>query len=78
MNRPEPVLILDALKALIAVAVVLGWVQLDALQVELLISAAGAVLAAVLTFITRRVVTPVSDPIDNDGVLLVPVSYPSE
>lgn len=78
MSRPEPVLILDALKALIAVAVVLGWVQLDTLQVELLISAAGAVLAAVLTFVTRRVVTPVSDPIDKDGALLVPVSYPSE
>lgn len=73
-GRPEPVLLLDAAKALLAVGVGLGWVYLDNSQVELLLTALGAVLAVVLTFVTRRAVTPVSDPIALDGSLLVPVS----
>lgn len=72
-GRPEPVLILDAIKALLALAVVLGWVTLSDVQVQVIISAAGAVLALVLTLVTRARVTPVSDPVDPSGALLVPV-----
>lgn len=73
-GRPEPVLALDVLKAVIALAIGMGWVYLDAVEVELLLTGSGAILALVLTLLTRRQVTPVSDPVAGSGALLMTAS----
>lgn len=71
LGRPQPVLALDALKAVIAMAVGYGWVVLDAVEVELVLTGSGAILTLVLSLLTRRQVTPVSDPRAADGTFLV-------
>lgn len=73
-SRPEPVLLMDAVKALVAVLVSLGWLQLDSVQVNLVITLAGALITVVLSIVTRRWVTPMSDPIAADGSMMVPIS----
>ncbi|MDN5929480.1 MAG: hypothetical protein L0I24_00175 [Pseudonocardia sp.] len=78
-GRPEPVLVLDALKAVIALTVGFGWVYLDAVEVELILTGSGAILALVLTLLTRRQVTPVSDPVAVSGdLLLTPAEFMGE
>lgn len=58
LAQPEPVLVLDAVKALVALAVGLGWVMLTDAQVALILTAAGAVLSLTLSVLTRSQVTP--------------------
>lgn len=65
-GRPEPVLAMEAVKAVLVAVVALGWVVLDSLQIEVTVTAVGAVLALVLTFMARARVTPIEDPLLPD------------
>jgi hypothetical protein len=56
--RANPVIWLDAVKALLAVGVVLGWWAAPGEPITDLASAAAAVAFAALTAATRRRVTP--------------------
>jgi hypothetical protein len=62
-GRPEPVLAAEAVKAVLVALVAFGWVVLDNLQIELVVTAVGAVAALVLTFVARSRVTPIEDPL---------------
>jgi hypothetical protein len=57
----EPVVIADAVKALIAVAVTFGWLTLDDATAATVSTAAATVLWGLITWATRRRVTPVQD-----------------
>ncbi|MFR9807052.1 hypothetical protein ACL02T_32865 [Pseudonocardia sp. RS010] len=61
-TRPEPVLLLDLVKAVIALGVGLGWWQLGDTAISTILTIVGGVATLVLSFITRSKVTPVSDP----------------
>lgn len=72
-GRPEPVVLFDIGKGLIAALVATGWITLDDQTVAMIGTGAGLVLFVVLTIITRSKVTPTSDPLAADGSELQPV-----
>ncbi|MFC5997101.1 hypothetical protein ACFQE5_23085 [Pseudonocardia hispaniensis] len=71
-RRPEPVVVLDFVKAGIAVAAGYGWVQADDPLVGTLTTTIAGLLYLGLTLATRRRVTPLSDPQTARGELLIP------
>lgn len=72
--KVEPVAILDAVKAVVAVLVAAGWITLDDATLNAIITGAGSLLFVLLTVLTRRATTPLADPKTNDGTPLVPVA----
>lgn len=60
--RYEPVLILDAVKYLLATLTALGVVAVDGATASWLIAIVGAVLTLISTVATRSKVTPVAKP----------------
>lgn len=73
-DRPEPVALLDLGKLVVAALVAAGWIAVDDPLVPTIGSAAGLVLFLLFTVITRAKVTPMSDPVDDDGRMLTPVA----
>lgn len=72
MAQPQPVVTYDALKLAIAAGVVAVWQTAPEPIVSVLASVLGVLLYAGLTWVTQRLVTPLSSPQDADGVPLVP------
>ena len=72
-GRPEPVLILDGVKAIVALAAVAGWITVDSATINSITSAGALVVFIVLSIVTRGKVTPTSDPRGADGGDLVSV-----
>lgn len=70
-GRPEPLVVLDVAKFLVAAAVTAGWVNLGTTSEDVIITMVGAALWAVLLVWQRARVTPVSDPVDAGGAPLV-------
>jgi hypothetical protein len=61
-GRPEPVVLADLVKAAVAVAVTFGWATLDDATVSTVATAVATVVWGLITYLTRRKVTPTADP----------------
>jgi hypothetical protein len=70
---PEPVVGLDTVKAAVAAVVVAVWQTAPDSVVQVITAVVGVLLFAGLTWFTRNVVTPLSNPKNADGVQLVAV-----
>lgn len=68
----EPVVGLDTVKAAVAAIVVAVWQAAPDSVVQVITAVVGLLLFAGLTWFTRNVVTPLSDPKNAEGVALVP------
>lgn len=69
-DRPEPVALIDAAKLVVSALVAAGWIVLDDATIATVGSAAGLLLFLILTVVTRAQVTPISDPVDEEGRML--------
>lgn len=72
MSQPQPVFTYDSIKLAIAAGVVALWKVAPEPAVQLISGVLGLLLYAGLTWVTQRLVTPLSSPQDADGVPLVP------
>jgi hypothetical protein len=67
MIKQEPVAFQWLVQTILTLGIAFGW-KLDSVQMGAIV----AVTAAVLSFLTRSVVTPVTNPKNNEGVPLIP------
>lgn len=66
-GRPEPVVVLDVTKALVALGAGFGWFAADDPLIQYGATGAGLIVFVALTLLTRGRVTPTSDPQLRDG-----------
>ncbi len=66
-GRPEPVVVLDVVKALVALGAGFGWFAADDPLIQYGATGAGLVVFVALTLLTRGRVTPTADPQLEDG-----------
>lgn len=71
MISTQPVVTYDAIKAAIAAGVLALWQVAPDPIVQVVSAVLGVLLYAALTWVTQRLVTPLSDPKDANGVPLV-------
>lgn len=64
-GRPEPVALLDTIKALVAALMAAGWITVP--QARVVVLGAGLLITVALTVYTRAKVTPVDDPVGPTG-----------
>lgn len=69
-GRPEPVALLDVAKLIVVVLTGTGWVVIPDTLINTVTSGVALVIFLALTVYTRSQVTPLSDPIDEDGRML--------
>ena len=67
MIQQEPVAFQWLIQTVLTLGIAFGW-KLNSVQMGAIV----AVTAAILSFLTRSVVTPVSNPKNNNGVPLTP------
>lgn len=72
MARPQPVLTYDAIKLAVSAGVTAVWATVPDPVLQVGSTILGVLVFAGFTWFTQHVVTPLADPVNEDGVPLVP------